>query len=70
MSLNAITNGCNQLSSRDPVMQLSDETVQEVLQSLMQRKYVNGITQASARDQVRTPDARQMVARSRTSWPC
>ena len=24
MSLNAITNGCNQLSSRDPVMQLSD----------------------------------------------
>jgi uncharacterized protein YceH (UPF0502 family) len=49
MSLNAITNGCNQLSSRDPVMQLSDETVQEVLQSLMQRKYVNGITQAGAR---------------------
>ena len=49
MSLNAITNGCNQLSSRDPVMQLSDETVQDVLQSLMQRKYVNGITQAGAR---------------------
>ena len=49
MTLNAITNGCNQLSSRDPVMQLSDDTVQEVLQSLMQRKYVNGITQAGAR---------------------
>ena len=49
MSLNAITNGCNQLSSRDPVMQLSDETVQDVLQGLMQRKYVNGITQAGAR---------------------
>lgn len=49
MSLNAITNGCNQLSSRDPVMQLSEETVQEVLQRLMQRKYVNGITQAGAR---------------------
>jgi uncharacterized protein YceH (UPF0502 family) len=49
MSLNAITNGCNQLSSRDPVMQLSDETVQEVLQRLMQRKFVNGITQAGAR---------------------
>ena len=49
MSLNAITNGCNQLSSRDPVMQLSDETVQEVLQGLMQRKFVNGITQAGAR---------------------
>ncbi len=49
MSLNAITNGCNQLSSRDPVMQISDETVQEVLQRLMQRKFVNGITQAGAR---------------------
>ena len=49
MSLNAITNGCNQLSSRDPVMQLSEETVQDVLQRLMQRKYVNGITQAGAR---------------------
>jgi uncharacterized protein YceH (UPF0502 family) len=49
MSLNAITNGCNQLSSRDPVMQLSEETVQEVLQRLMQRKFVNGITQAGAR---------------------
>lgn len=49
MSLNALTNGCNQLSSRDPVMHLSDETVAEVLQCLMQRKYVNGITQAGAR---------------------
>ncbi|MBC7686516.1 MAG: YceH family protein [Bdellovibrionales bacterium] len=49
MSLNAISNGCNQLSSREPVMQLSDETVQDVLQSLMQRKYVSGITQAGAR---------------------
>ncbi|MES2300145.1 MAG: YceH family protein [Pseudomonadota bacterium] len=49
MSLNAITNGCNQLSSRDPVMQISDETVQDVLQRLMQRKFVNGITQAGAR---------------------
>jgi uncharacterized protein YceH (UPF0502 family) len=49
MSLNAITNGCNQLSSRDPVMSISEETVSEVLQRLMQRKYVNGITQAGAR---------------------
>ncbi|QYF93494.1 DUF480 domain-containing protein [Massilia sp. PAMC28688] len=49
MTLNAITNGCNQLSSRDPVMQLSDETVQEVLQRLMQRKYVNGVSQSGAR---------------------
>jgi uncharacterized protein YceH (UPF0502 family) len=31
MSLNAITNGCNQLSSRDPVMSISEETVADVL---------------------------------------
>lgn len=49
MSLNGLTNGCNQLSSRDPVMQLSEEKVHDVLQSLMQRKLVNGITQAGAR---------------------
>jgi uncharacterized protein YceH (UPF0502 family) len=49
MSLNAIVTGCNQLSSRDPVMQLSDEEVLDTLQRLMQRKLVNGITQAGAR---------------------
>jgi uncharacterized protein YceH (UPF0502 family) len=62
MSLNALVNGCNQLSSRDPVMALSEETVADVLQRLMQRKYVNGITQAGARDQVRAPHAHQVVA--------
>ena len=49
MSLNAITNGCNQLSSRDPVMQLSEDTVADVLERLIQRKFVNGITQHGAR---------------------
>jgi len=49
LSLNALVNGCNQLSSRDPVMALSEETVADVLQRLMQRKYINGITQAGAR---------------------
>ncbi len=49
LSLNTLTNGCNQLSSRDPVMQLTEDTVAEVLQRLMQRKFVNGITQAGAR---------------------
>ena len=49
LSLNALVNGCNQLSSRDPVMALSEEAVGEVLQRLMQNKYVNGITQAGAR---------------------
>jgi uncharacterized protein YceH (UPF0502 family) len=49
MSLNAIVNGCNQLSSRDPVMQLTDEEVQDTLQRLIERKLANAITQAGAR---------------------
>jgi uncharacterized protein YceH (UPF0502 family) len=49
MSLNAIVTGANQLSSRDPVMALSDEEVQDTLQRLMDRKLVNCITQAGAR---------------------
>lgn len=49
MSLNAIVTGANQLSSRDPVMALSDEEAQDTLQRLMDRKLVNCITQAGAR---------------------
>jgi uncharacterized protein len=49
LSLNALTNGCNQLSSRDPVMSLSEDTVQDVLQRLMQKKFVVEVRQAGAR---------------------
>ena len=49
MSLNAIVNGCNQLSSRDPVMQMTDEVVQDTLQRLIERKLVNATSQAGAR---------------------
>jgi uncharacterized protein YceH (UPF0502 family) len=49
MSLNAIVNGCNQLSSRDPVMQLGEDTVLDTLQRLTERKLVNAISQAGAR---------------------
>ena len=49
LSLNALTNGCNQLSSRDPVMSLSEATVQDVLQRLIQRKLVSEVKQAGAR---------------------
>ncbi len=34
LSLNALTNACNQKSSRDPVMELSDDAVREALYSL------------------------------------
>lgn len=49
MSLNSIVTGSNQLSSRDPIMQLTDDQVQDTLQRLMERKLVNCITQAGAR---------------------
>ena len=49
MSVNAIVNGCNQLSSRDPIMQLTDEVVQDTLQRLIGKKLVGTIAQAGAR---------------------
>ncbi|HEY0847924.1 MAG TPA: YceH family protein [Noviherbaspirillum sp.] len=49
LSLNALTNGCNQLSSRDPVMSISEETVMDVLQRLIQKKLVSEVRQAGAR---------------------
>ncbi|MDO8653737.1 MAG: YceH family protein [Undibacterium sp.] len=49
MSLNALVNGCNQLSNRDPVMSLSENTALEVLDRLAQKKLVGIINQAGAR---------------------
>ncbi len=49
MSLNAIVNGCNQLTSRDPIMQMTDDAVQDTLQRLIERKLVSAISQAGAR---------------------
>ena len=40
LSLNAVTMACNQVSNRDPVMQLSDETVQQTLTVLRGKKLV------------------------------
>jgi uncharacterized protein YceH (UPF0502 family) len=40
LSLNALTNACNQKSSRDPVMDLSESTVQETLDALVKRRLV------------------------------
>ena len=51
LSVNALTNGCNQLSSRDPVMSISEETVNDVLQRLIQKKLVAEVSQAGARVQ-------------------
>ncbi len=40
LSLNAVTMACNQVSNRDPVMLLSDETVQHTLTALRGKKLV------------------------------
>ncbi|HYD81527.1 MAG TPA: YceH family protein [Paucimonas sp.] len=49
LSLNALTGGCNQLSSRDLVMNLSEYTVQEALRGLIQKRLVAEVSQAGAR---------------------
>lgn len=49
LSLNALTNGCNQLTSRDPVMKLSEAEVQEALDRVIARKLAAEVRQAGAR---------------------
>jgi len=40
LSLNALTNACNQKSSRDPVLKLDEATVQDTIDALMKKRYV------------------------------
>ncbi len=61
LSLNALTTGCNQLSSRDPVMSISDATVQEALDRLQQKRLVAEVSQAGAR-------VRKYEHRMRPKW--
>lgn len=49
LSLNALTNGCNQKSSREPVMLLTESQVQEIIDELMQMKLVSDQGAFSAR---------------------
>ncbi len=41
LSLNALTNACNQRSNREPVLDLDEVTVQQVLDSLVKKYFVN-----------------------------
>jgi uncharacterized protein len=41
LSLNALTNACNQKSSRDPVMSLDERIVQETLDGLIKKRLVS-----------------------------
>jgi uncharacterized protein YceH (UPF0502 family) len=49
LSLNALVNGCNQLSSRDPVMALTEAEVQDALHVLTSARMVAEVSQAGAR---------------------
>ena len=49
LSLNALTNGCNQKSNREPVLSLSEPEVQNVLDELIDLKQVMVDTGASGR---------------------
>ncbi len=49
LSLNSLVTGCNQLSSRDPVMALDEATVQTVLDRLIDKRLVTEVRQANAR---------------------
>jgi uncharacterized protein len=49
LSLNALVAGCNQKSSRDPVMNVSEDEVQGVLDTLKDRKLVTNTWGASRR---------------------
>lgn len=40
LSLNALTNACNQKSNRDPVLELDERTVQEVVEGLVKKHLV------------------------------
>jgi uncharacterized protein YceH (UPF0502 family) len=40
LSLNALTNGCNQKSNRDPVLELEERTVQETVDGLLRKHLV------------------------------
>ena len=49
MSLNALTNACNQKTNRDPVMSLDDSDVMRALDSLREKKLVWQLNTAGGR---------------------
>lgn len=49
MSLNGLVSACNQLTSRDPVMNLTEAEISEALDQLVQKKLASVIHQAGAR---------------------
>jgi uncharacterized protein YceH (UPF0502 family) len=49
LSLNALTNACNQSSNRDPVVQYDEATVADAVESLRRRSLVRAVQQSGSR---------------------
>jgi uncharacterized protein YceH (UPF0502 family) len=49
LSLNALVNGCNQKSNRDPVMNLDEDAVRQALHTLNEKGLVAGASSADSR---------------------
>ena len=49
LSLNALTNACNQKSSRDPVVAYDDATVEDAIESLREKGFSRVVTGAGSR---------------------
>jgi uncharacterized protein len=49
LSLNALTTACNQISNRDPVMSLTEDSVKRAVNSLRQQSLVRAIQPADSR---------------------
>ena len=54
LSVNAVTMACNQKTNREPVMNLSEYEVQDVLDALVKRHYLRTVSGLQPRDQIRT----------------
>src|SRR6516225_376469 len=49
LSLNSLTNACNQKSNREPVMELSEDAVREALYSLGEKRLAGPVSSADSR---------------------
>ena len=49
LSLNALTNACNQSSNRDPIVQYDEATVADAIESLRRRSLVRAMQQSGSR---------------------
>ncbi|MEZ6014282.1 MAG: DUF480 domain-containing protein [Planctomycetota bacterium] len=61
MTLNALTNGCNQRSNRDPELDLSEAEVTVTLTGLQMKHLVGGVTPAGSRVQKWRHNAKEVL---------